>query len=201
MLAAKNLVLLCQDIYENPLSFDSVYDNGFVYVGKKVIHGQTVLAFRGSKTLTDWLDDFEAIPIAVPLVGTVHEGFWQGVEDIYERVGLRSGDSVILTGHSLGCAHAALFARLCLLRHGSVSQLYLFAPPRIGFQDFYDGLRNVGEIKAWQNALDPVPDVPFPLSGLPWAQFPLITITELPGGMSDIDPIAYHAIELYERGI
>ena len=199
---AHPLALLCQAVYAGDESqFDTIFDNGNVCVGRK----GNVLAFRGSLTALDWFDDFEAIPVAVPLVGTVHEGFWFGVSDIFEQVGLNAGDKVIITGHSLGCAHAALFARLCLLRGILVEQLYLFAPPRIGYQDFYDGLRNVKDLKAWHNTSeligDPVPGVPIVLPDEPWCQFPLIKICVPPDGIAAAFPMRWHNIALYASGV
>jgi pimeloyl-ACP methyl ester carboxylesterase len=181
--------------------FDALIDNGSVYVGVINQPDRKILAFRGSVTLTDWLHDFEAIPMTRPLVGTVHTGMWAGVEDIFERLDLRAGDVVSIVGHSLGCAHGAFTARLCLLRGIRVEQLYLLAPPRMGYSDFIAGLHNVGDLRAWHNAIDPVPEVPIATDDMPWAQFDLIKFVETPGGVDDLIPTKYHAIGLYVKGI
>lgn len=200
--SALNLALLQQAVYSpKEGDFTELLDNGSVYVGVVNLSDRKILAFRGSVTATDWLHDFEALPVFQPLIGTVHDGMWQGVEDMFERLDLHAGDTVSIVGHSLGCAHAAYTARLCLLRGIRVEQLYLLAPPRCGYADFYMGLHNVGDLRAWDNGIDPVPDVPIPTDKMPWVQFDLIKFIEEPGGMDDLIPTKYHAIGLYVRGI
>ena len=196
------LASLCAAIYSPaPACFDSIFDNGSVCVLIQRRDGKKILAFRGSKTGLDWLHDIEAEPISVPNVGTVHEGFWAGIEDAFAHIGLTKDDQVILTGHSLGTAHAALFAKLCLNAGISVEQLYLFAPPRVGYQDFHDGLQSIPDIKAWHNGVDIVPEVPITLPGFPWVQFPLIHIFERPEGLDEFIPTDWHSIELYLKGV
>jgi predicted lipase len=202
MIDAAVLAHLQQDIYSpGGDEFDEILDFDSVYVGKVRLNGSIVLVFRGSVTPTDWLRDFECVPVAVPLIGTVHAGMWAGVSDMFDRLNLQAVDAVSIVGHSLGCAHAAFTARLCLLRGIAVRQLYMLAPPRMGYADFIDGLRNVGDLRAWHNGLDIVTDVPVVTDDMPWAQFPLIEIVETPGGIENLNPIDYHAVELYARGI
>jgi pimeloyl-ACP methyl ester carboxylesterase len=196
------LALLQEAIYHPAqCEFTSILDNDSVYVGVVDRSDRKILTFRGSVTLTDWLHDFEMLPMTRPLVGTIHTGMWQGVEDMFDRLNLRAGDVVSIVGHSLGCAHAAFTARLCLLRGIRVEQLYMLAPPRMGYSDFIAGLRNVGDLRAWRNGIDPVPEVPIATDDMPWAQFDLIKFVETPGGVDDLIPTKYHAIELYVRGI
>ena len=202
MLSVHDLALLQQSVYHPAEGdFTALLDNGNVYCGVVVLSDRKILAFRGSITGTDWLHDFEAIPMTKPMVGTVHEGMWLGVDDMFERLNLHAGDVVSIVGHSLGCAHAAYTARLCLLRGIKVDQLYLLAPPRMGYQDFHDGLRSVGDLRAWHNGFDPVPDVPITTPHMPWAQFPLIEIVETPGGLENLVPTDYHAVGLYVKGV
>ena len=175
--------LLCQAIYSPSGEFDSICNDGAVVCGRKDADGQIVIAFRGSACLEDFLHDVEGIqPVRVPLIGTIGAGFFEGVRDIFELLGLRAGDDIILTGHSLGCCHAAYVARLCILRGIKVSQLILFEPPRAGYQDFIDSLRNVGQILAYRDREDGVTSVPMTTEDCPWVQFDLIPLNVKPDG-------------------
>jgi hypothetical protein len=198
----RDLAILCQQIYTpQPGQFDSVVDISDVCAGIKMIDGINVIAFRGSANITDWIHDLEALPGFIPMVGTVHTGMYCGIPEMFDNLSLRAGEEVVLTGHSLGGAHAAYIARLCLLRGIQVSRLYLFEPPRCGYQDLHDGLRNITELKAWRNGIDPVTDVPITLEDFPWVQFPLIHIVQPPGGWDDLDPVAWHSIKLVAQGV
>lgn len=197
-----DLASLCEAIYAPaPGLFDSIFDNGSVCVGKLARDGKIILAFRGSKTGLDWLHDFEAIPVSVAGLGTVHAGFYDGIVDCYNILGLTSDVPLIITGHSLGCAHAAIIAKLCLNAGIKVEQLYMFEPPRVGYQDFHDGLQSIPDIKAWCNGLDPVPHVPITLPDFPWVQFPLIHIFERPEGLEEFIPTDWHSIALCQKAV
>lgn len=196
------LASLCAAIYSPvPGWFDSIFDNGSVCVGIQLRDGKTILAFRGSKTGLDWLHDFEAVPVHVAGLGTVHGGFYDGTVDAFRSLDLHEGASVIITGHSLGCSHAAIIAHMCLNAGVKVEQLYLFAPPRCGYSDFLNGLDFIPDVKAWCNGLDPVPHVPIWLPDFPWMQFPLIHIFERPEGLDEFIPTDWHSIELYLKSV
>jgi hypothetical protein len=175
------LAELCQSIYYTPSLFDSIISNNDVYCGRK----GDVIAFRGTDSARDILLDIEAaVGEYVPMVGLVCRGFHEGVVDAFDRLRLNAGDEITLTGHSLGCAHAAYIARYCLLRGITVTDLVLFEPPLCGNREFIDGLHNVKRIPAYRNGNDIVPTVPKPSDSLPVVQFNLTSIgtTEKLGG-------------------
>lgn len=93
------------------------------------------IVFRGSEPkFWDWVTDFR---IATRTVGgnDIHEGFHQSVTGAATQVKLDSwfagaaGKKIIVSGHSLGGALAAVTA---VLRDGQIAACYTFGQPRIG---------------------------------------------------------------------
>ncbi len=134
-----------------------------------------LVAFRGTLTVWDWIDDIDAVPMPYfpdPGAGLVHMGF----ELVYEHVrrsvaalltggGCPGVKQLIVTGHSLGGALAVLggydFARNVLPR--VPAELYTLAGPRTATPEF------AGKFNALipacfriVNFMDVVPQVPLP---------------------------------------
>ena len=201
----KDLAALACAVYNQKSGgFTNIFDVNGVYCGLNIENDVKVIACRGSANAKDWFRDFKAEPLTVPLVGTVHAGMWEVVQDMYESLALKAGDTVTLSGHSLGCAHAAYLAKLCLNDGIKVDQLFMLAPPRMGYADFHDGLAGI-PTNAYHNhgdiLGDPVPCVPVPMDEMPWEQFPLIMVTEPPAGLDEFDPFCWHGSDLYFRGM
>jgi len=114
-----------------------------------------VLAFRGTippnihdqQSLLDWLGDLTDNPIAVPgIPGKVHEGFWQGLSNLWQPMVQEikqqmtaNGKSLPLyiTGHSKGGAMSSLAAlRLKLQENIVPTAVYTFASPHPGDTTF-----------------------------------------------------------------
>ena len=197
---------LCQDIYApvTQHSFDRLFSAGMVEVGYSLIDGVSCFTFRGSACSEDWLRNFDAVPFLHPKLGTVHRGFLEGMEDTFTTLKPHMGKTVCVQGHSLGAAHAAIFAGLCAVNDVYVEQLTLLAPPRPGYQtrlrDLVQG--NVHKKYAFVNGLDPVPHVPCSLPHMPWTHVaPLFYINEKPEGIEEILPVHYHSVALYVRGV
>ena len=109
-----------------------------------------IIAFRGTEPInfTDWKTNFQLGKLAVPLANSnqkvhVHEGFWQALDLVWNDIieGIRTfqdrGQSIWLTGHSLGGALAQLAAfRLSQSSDFSFSGLYTFGQPRVGTSGF-----------------------------------------------------------------
>jgi hypothetical protein len=77
--------------------------------------GSDAVVFRGSTTPLDFARDLlvTPTPFTHPSLGPIHAGFWQGMEGATQAIYplLRQAPTpIIATGHSLGGAHAALFA-------------------------------------------------------------------------------------------
>jgi len=150
----------------------------------------TILAFRGTADVKDWMTDLHATPAryswvfqGAPETGDIHAGFghalcdrWKDVVNAVDKVMPRrqlqdtnSADpqsTFWITGHSLGGALAALAGSAFTLLPGvirPVSGIYTFGQPRIGLHNFcntYDRLLT-GVTFRLVNNRDLVPRVPF----------------------------------------
>ena len=206
MLNAHSLAYLAQQIYSpNEGDFDHVLDNGSVCVGIKTFGGNTIVACRGTVDLPDLAHDFDARPFHHPVLGVIHEGMFEGVDDMFGQIRNSLTGEIAFTGHSLGCAHAAYMTGLAESKGIDVNQLFMLAPPHMSYAALPQLLRaRVPNIAAYQNGLDPVPEVPLAIGVLyPW--YPIAKYTKIavqPDGWIDgLDPIEWHHVALYVRGI
>lgn len=116
-------------------TFDREGLQGFVAQGPAF----SVLVFRGTDTLTDWLTNFDAAQVDWPEGGRVHRGFARVLDAVWPQVAAAVAQCtppLLITGHSQGGALGALSA--CRLSTGRV---YSFGAPRIGnaaFQDVFE---------------------------------------------------------------
>jgi hypothetical protein len=138
-----------------------------------------VVAFRGTlppvkldtPTVVDWLNDFDALPIAVPgIPGLVHQGFWDSVESIYgsvldvvrelRRVG-GATLPIYVTGHSKGGALAHLAAmRLKLLDGIEPAEVVTYGAPRAADLEFATAYHKTIKATRYEYRNDIVPHVP-----------------------------------------
>lgn len=114
-----------------------------------------VLAFRGTippnihnqESVLDWIGDLTDNPIAVPgIPGKVHEGFWQGLSNLWEpmvkeiKQQMTVGGKLLplyITGHSKGGAMSSLAAlRLKLQENIVPTAIYTYAAPHPGDATF-----------------------------------------------------------------
>ncbi len=194
---------LCNAIYSpvTPDVFSDVQNFDAVTVGVSMANGMTCITFAGSESGLDWLRDFEAVPFAHPQLGTIHEGFWQGMEAAFGcvRYLLKTSGPIAIQGHSLGCAHASILAGLCAVNGIPVDQLTLFAPPRVGYIRFVELVQaHVKKVLPVRNGIDPVPGVPVELPDMPWRQFDgMVRVKQWPKWYLAWDPARWHSIGLY----
>ena len=132
-----------------------------------------VITFRGTepKDISDWLTDAEVVLVNGP-GGKVHSGFYTRVLAIWPKLlnaleGLqKSGQTLWITGHSLGAGLATVAAAMLLKEKvvGSISGLYTFGQPRTGdpaFAIWFDGLMRERTFR-FVNNNDIVTHVPLP---------------------------------------
>jgi len=140
----------------------------------------TVVAFRGTASLRDWITDAE-FPLR-PLPGSaarVHEGFLTAIDSILPDLvsclvpphapcpAPRALLPIVLTGHSLGGALAVLAAWFLQRQGRLVHSVYTFGQPRVGDRTFaalYESLLGARTFRV-VNRNDLVPRVPGVLLG------------------------------------
>ncbi|KAF2197958.1 alpha/beta-hydrolase [Delitschia confertaspora ATCC 74209] len=110
------------------------------FVATDTTNNLTILSFRGSASIQNWLTnlDLSTIPTDLCPGCTAHSGFWSswlesrtGVLDAIKTAARENpGYKLIVTGHSLGGAIATLAAAE-LRNSGYETALYTFGAPRI----------------------------------------------------------------------
>jgi predicted lipase len=127
----------------------------------------TVIAFRGTETTGEWLEDFDGL--ALPNLfgkGMVHQGFQDQYSNLRASIlaALAQADLHIplwITGHSLGAAVATLCASDAELVGGRSSLAYTWAGPRVGWHDYAGWFKTqVPNFFRIVNEWDIVPRVP-----------------------------------------
>jgi len=141
-----------------------------------------VLAFRGTlpptnlhllTQLRDWLQNFEAKPIAppggFPPGVMVHEGFWNALDSLWPQIvpalqALQAANpqaKLYITGHSKGGALAPLAAaRLSFQKATKADAVYIYAPARAGNSDFVSTFPAQIPVVRYEHHLDIVPFLP-----------------------------------------
>lgn len=196
MISDPDIVDLAAATYVN-FKWDYFYKNDKVYCGVKHVNGIAVAAFRGSVTTPDWLHDLDALPYQTPDIGTIHMGFYEGVADAVPALLPQLKGPLVITGHSLGAAHAALFAGKLTAAGVPVSRLVLCGSPRPGFSRLASILVPVPKA-SYKNRFDPVTCVP---TDPPYMHVCPFTMVNVEPPLSDLDPLADHAIFRYQQGV
>jgi triacylglycerol lipase len=131
-----------------------------------------LVAFRGTQTIWEWIDDLEAVPVDyLPVAGSghVHMGFQLVYEHVRQSVrqlltrGCGGAQRILVTGHSLGGAIAILSGFEIAKAIGVVPEVYTLAGPRTGAPDFAGNFSRLIPIcYRVVNFMDVVPQVPLP---------------------------------------
>lgn len=145
------------------------------YVGADPVRSEIVVAFRGTKSVRNWVadldfgtDDCDDLPVPEGSDCKVHSGFneaWNQVKNstlalVDAARQAYPNYTVVATGHSLGGAVATI-AAAHLRAAGTPSALYTFGSPRVGNQGFVDFVAaQPGPQFRVTHANDPVPRVP-----------------------------------------
>lgn len=146
--------------------------DAYGYVG--LLDGQCIVAFRGTSDLKGWMEDLES-GLSTALAGCTHQGadcyVGDGFNSNYNSMAAKVKDAlnaldcgpegVLVVGHSLGAAEAAL-AMWDLHRSGyHLATGYTFGQPRVGDAAFADAFKAAG-IKQWRVTHDRDPVVHLP---------------------------------------
>jgi len=167
-----------------------------------------LVAFRGTQTVMDWIDDVDALAVpylAVAGAGLVHMGFQLVYEHIRKSVaqliaiGCKGAKRVLVTGHSLGGAVAVLggYAIAKNMVPGVVPELYTLAGPRAGAPDFAANFnRLIPVCNRIVNFMDVVPQVPLqPQYEHVGQEIPVL------GGFRPLDVAYAHLLTTYLAGL
>lgn len=184
-----------------PNIFGKVVQVGGVTVCLIFLPGKTVVIFPGSEQfIRDWVEhDFLVLPYEHPQLGTLHLGFWDGMEAVFKEIAPLLVGDIYVGGHSLGAARAALFIALCKLGGVAVKYTALFESPRPGCGTLSNLLPHCtrGYFSS-VNLLDPVPEVPLEPFSPP---LPATQLGACPTGLDIIDPIDYHSGALIYKAV
>lgn len=192
----KDLIDRIQEAYDAP---NDVY---FVLRG-------SVLAFRGTEDLEDWMVDAQAIKreyvvtvksFSAP-AGKVHAGFlrrWEMIRSAVRAI-LREPQPITITGHSLGGAMAVLCATE-LDALGWPANLVTFGCPRVGDADFVRLVdRNLPGYQRIENHGDPVPWVPTYTRG--WRHAGTARMVGSPANWLRWPQTQHHALVAYREAV
>lgn len=147
----------------------------------------TVIAFRGTRDLRNWITDAEirlrsigvneaatACASRTTVNPRVHEGFFHAIDAVIDEIAEQLGKPpvirrppLLITGHSLGGALAVLCAWMLERRGIEVHSVYTFGQPRVGDRQFaaaYDASLG-GRTFRIVNQNDIVPRLPGRLMG------------------------------------
>ncbi len=173
-----------------------------VYVALRQTGAGTIVCFRGSVTMQDWERDFEGLPKHHPVLGMVHDGFLQGMDDAGSWVAtmLPTGPYAI-AGHSLGAARALVLAGLLTAAERAPERVLALGCPRPGFRQLSDIINAGGyPVMCVRNGPDPVAEVPIVLPDFPYCKpVPDTKVSEPPPEPHDI--FAWHHCPLYLEGV
>ncbi len=137
---------------EKGLTFDT---QGYAARLESEKGNSTLIVFRGSHEMTDYVTDINLIPVPFygidengrqdpkKFLGYVHKGFLTSLDSVWNqlyKVVQNTQDPIFLTGHSMGGAIATLAsARLMSAKNRfNVRGVFTFGSPRVGGTDFFD---------------------------------------------------------------
>jgi hypothetical protein len=148
--------------------------NIFGLVAYNAAESTAMVAFRGTQTIWEWIEDLDALTFPYlpdPAAGDVHMGFQLVYEHIRKSTadllasGCQGAQKVYVTGHSLGGATALLGAFDIAQNQlpGVPLEIYTLAGPRTGTGFFTDSLNKlIPTCIRVVNHGDLVPEVPVP---------------------------------------
>eukprot|EP00043_Microstomoeca_roanoka_P012750 m.123859 g.123859 ORF g.123859 m.123859 type:complete len:328 (+) comp15579_c2_seq2:1202-2185(+) len=153
----------------------------FGYAGIDNVNKYIVVAFQGSHNLKEFIDDLEFVKTDLHYPGAandvrVHSGFYNAYEQVQSVVealvsstlAVQPSYTILVTGHSLGGALAAMCSLDLSIKHPHATILhYTFGQPRVGNKAFSDFFRNstINEAYRFVHNRDLVPHLPLEAMG------------------------------------
>lgn len=189
----------CAALYApQPGDFDHVEETAGVCWALRRYPDLDLLVFRGSMTKEDWFRDVLA-ELPVTTNGAWYPaGFEEGLNEARQAIVplVSPSKAIIVAGHSLGAARAAIFAGMAGWRF-PVARLILFGCPRPGTTDLPRQLSGV-PIASYRNRQDPVTMVP---TDPPWSHVAPFIELDAPPDPADISIFRDHHLPLYIAGL
>lgn len=166
----------CPLVQANDVTTVYEFENSLVtdvtgYIAVDRTRNLTVLAFRGSHSIRNWLAniDFVHVPTDICPDCTAHQGFWDSwlearsgiLNTLVKTAKQYPSSKVVVVGHSLGGAIADLAAAE-IRKQGVNADLYTYGAPRIGgkaLSDFITNQNRGGNFRS-THIDDPVPKLP-----------------------------------------
>jgi triacylglycerol lipase len=180
--------------------------NMFGLVAWNDVAKTAMVAFRGTHTIWDWIDDLDAVPVDyMPVAdsGHAHMGFLLVYEHVRQSVsqlltnGCKGAQRILVTGHSLGGALAILAGFEIRKTTGIVPDVYTLAGPRTGAPDFAGNFDKLIPVcYRVVNFMDVVPQVPGPPLYQHVGQEVLVH-----GGFKPLDVAYAHHLTTYLTGL
>lgn len=166
MITDLDLALACEATYSGATPTWGT-DVTHAYLSK--VNGVNVVAFEGTTDLTEWMIDFDALPLDTDTffhvhLGPVHAGWWNDVNSIADKIiaDLQVLESPIAcTGHSKGAAEALIFAALAKTRGIKWERVSTFGTPHPGYLNGLISWNDGCDYRNMSDPADPIPDVPF----------------------------------------
>jgi len=145
------------------------------YYGYDDTEKAIIIVFQGSVSIRNWILDAMFIQLDFDYPGVVgarvHGGFLRGAESLYDliiadvRTLLRTkpGYKLVVTGHSLGAAHATLVSLLLRDSEGIEPEVQTYGEPRVGNRAFANYWNQRINKVTWRfsHNRDPVVQIPF----------------------------------------
>lgn len=207
--------LACIDVYDpiTPNVFDKLYRIGESVCGTKLVGNRLHVAMQGTENVAGWLADADIEPVEHPVLGHLHAGFWRNIPALLEQLQPDIDElkqqmpnlEIEIEGHSKGAGEGTQLAGALHASGYPVVQLYLFACPNAGFQDFANYVQANISALSYRNAPaahpefgDPVPLVPTSPYVRP---YPHVALDVPPAGFERMIDLEWHRAKLYLQGV
>lgn len=132
--------------FQPTFQFSDIDTDTHGFIGKMEEENALYVVYRGSSSITNWLDDIDAYMVDYPECEYcyVHEGFYYSQQSVIKgiinhikyQVKETKFDKIVVTGHSLGGALALLTAIELINNNFENVKLITFGSPRVGNAEF-----------------------------------------------------------------